>query len=127
MQIAAETTISQSLLSYTLSEFSGLFRNFLSPRYEAIRRNGAVADFEPFNISVAATNALSDVNRGQAVAMEELQRLGRRQSSGHMAPSACGNGYFESRNPTGSGNYVSGSAFGQVWHEVRFIGACPGD
>ena len=87
MQIAAETTTSQSLLSSTLSEFSGPFRQSLSSRHKVIRRNGVIVGFEPFKVSVPATNAFPDgfpaVNSGQPASRVEpgLQVVDNRVSA----------------------------------------------
>src|SRR5450759_223394 len=58
MQIAAETTTSKSLhslLGATFCEFSATVQQSPLSRYKVIRRNGAVAGFEPFKISEAVT------------------------------------------------------------------------
>ena len=73
MQIAAETTKSQSLPSATLSEFSVTVRQSQFSRYRVIRRNGAVVSFEPSEISVAVTKVLLAVDGVQGAASAELQ------------------------------------------------------
>ena len=57
MQIAAETTKSQSLPSATLSEFSVTVRQPKFFQHRVIPCNGAAVSFEPSEVSVAATNA----------------------------------------------------------------------
>ena len=72
MQIAAETTKSQSLPSATLSEFSVTVRQSQFSRYRVIRRNGAVVSFEPSEISVAVTKVFLAVDGVQGAASAEL-------------------------------------------------------
>ena len=73
MQIAAETTKSQSLPGATLSEFSVTVRQSQFSRYRVIRRNGAVVSFEPSEISVAVTKVFLAVDGVQGAASAELQ------------------------------------------------------
>ena len=72
MQIAAETTKSQSLPSATLSEFSVTVRQSQFSRYRVIRRNGAVVSLKPFEIPVPVTKVLHAVNRIQDAISAEL-------------------------------------------------------
>jgi len=74
MQIAAETTKSQSLPSATLSEFSVTFRQSQFSQYRAIRCNGAVVSFDPSEIPVAVTKVFLAVDGMQGAACAELQR-----------------------------------------------------
>lgn len=76
MQIAAETTKSQSLPSAMLSEFSVTVRQPRFFKYRVIRCNGAVAIFEPSEISVAATKVFLAVDGMQDAASAELQLQG---------------------------------------------------
>lgn len=76
MQIVAETTKSQSLLSATLSEFSVTVRQSQFSQYSVIRRNGAVVSFEPSEISVAVTKVFLAVDGVQGAASAEIQLQG---------------------------------------------------
>lgn len=73
MQIAAETTKSQSLPGATLCEFSVTVRQPQLSQYRVIRRNDAVVSFEPSNISVAVTKAFLAVDGVQGAAYAEVQ------------------------------------------------------
>src|SRR3990172_6879329 len=73
MQIAAETTKSQSLPGATLSEFSVTVRQSQLSQYRVIRRNGAVVSFEPSEISVAVTKVFLAVDGVQGAASADLQ------------------------------------------------------
>ena len=73
MQIAAETTKSQSLPDATLSEFSVTVRQSQLSQYRVIRRNGAVVSFEPSEISVAVTKVFLAVDGVQGAASADLQ------------------------------------------------------
>src|SRR5450759_461349 len=73
MQIAAETTKSQSLPSATLSEFSVTVRQSQFSQYRVIRCNGAVVSFESSEISVAVTKVFLAVGGVQGAASAELQ------------------------------------------------------
>ncbi len=76
MQIAAETTTSQSLPRATLSEFSVTVRQSLFSQYRVIRCNGTVVSFEPSGIPVAVTKVFLAVDRMQGAASDELQLQG---------------------------------------------------
>jgi hypothetical protein len=74
MQIDVETTTRQSLLSSTISEFSGFSLQALSFRCMVIGRNGAIAGLEPPANSVAVTRVSHKFNGGQRAASAELGR-----------------------------------------------------
>ncbi len=76
MQIAAETTKSQSLSSATLSEFSVTVRQSQSSQYKVIRCNGAVVSFDPSAIPMAVTKVFLAVDGVQGAAFAELQLQG---------------------------------------------------
>ena len=76
MQIAAETTKSQSLPSATLSEFFVTVRQPKFFQHRVIRCNGAVVSFEPSEVSVAATNAFLAADGMQITVPGELRLLG---------------------------------------------------
>jgi len=76
MQIAAETTKSQSLPGATLSEFSVTVRQAQFSRYRVIRCNGAVVSFEPSEIPMAMTKAFLAVDGLQRATSAELQLQG---------------------------------------------------
>ena len=72
MQIAAETTKSQSLPSATLSEFSVTVRQSQFSQYRVIRCNGAVVSFEPFETPVVVTKQFLAVDGMQGAASAGL-------------------------------------------------------
>jgi hypothetical protein len=76
MQIAAETTKSQSLPGATLSEFSVTVRQPKSFQYRVIPCNGAVVSFEPSEVSGAATKVFLEAEGMQDALPAELQLEG---------------------------------------------------
>ena len=73
MPIVAGTMKSQSLPSAPLSESSVTFRQSQFSQYRVIRRNGAVTNFEPSEISAAVTKVFLAVDGEQRSAFGEIQ------------------------------------------------------
>jgi len=92
MQIAAETTKSQSLPSATLSEFSVTVRQSQYSQYRAIRCNGAVVGFEPSEIPVAVTKVFLGVDGMRGAACAELQLQGIDDGIGKPLDPGCQTG-----------------------------------
>src|SRR5271165_4489924 len=74
MQISADPGAVSPLPGITLPEASAQPQSPYS-QYKIIRRNGAVAGFEPSKISVAMTKAFLAVNGGQGAASARVREL----------------------------------------------------
>lgn len=75
MQIAAETTKSKAPPGATLSEFSVAVQQSQFSPYRVIRRNGALASFDPSEIPVAVTKVYLAVDSVQGAAADLLLQV----------------------------------------------------
>jgi ribonucleoside-diphosphate reductase alpha chain len=75
MQLAGESAQIQSFATATFAEGAAPVQPAAYAEYKIIRRNGAVAGFEPAKISVAMTKAFLAVNGGQGAASARIREL----------------------------------------------------
>ncbi|MFO1364684.1 MAG: ribonucleoside-diphosphate reductase subunit alpha [Burkholderiales bacterium] len=75
MQLAGESAQIQSFAVATFAEGAAPAQPAVLSEFRIIRRNGAVAGFEPAKISVALTKAFLAVNGGQGAASARIREL----------------------------------------------------